>query len=152
MASIKFRGSVFSVRQEVSVLIRAGYVSHYSDYDMGWKTSELGFSCPQEHSLMCSVLCCAVQLADRLWCIRLCPSGDEGSEVPTSHLHQVQRLTLHGALFPLPLGVKICLIKFGYSFYAPFTVHRKLTIMSHFMEKIPVVFRHFAALSDVLLA
>jgi hypothetical protein len=41
----------------VRVIIRAGYVGHYGDYGMGWKTAELGFSSLQEHGLMCSVLC-----------------------------------------------------------------------------------------------
>lgn len=140
---------MFSVRQEVSVLIQAGCVSHYSDYGTGWKTAELGFSCPQEHSFMCSVLCslqtgsgasgCVHQAMNAVMCL------------PTSHLHQVLRLTLRGALFPLPLGVRTSyLIKFGYNFYVPFTVHRK-PITSHLMQGIPFVFWRLAALSDVLL-
>jgi hypothetical protein len=45
-----------------------------------------------------------MHLADRLRGNWLRPSGDEGSEVPTSLLHEVLRLTLHEALFSTTPG------------------------------------------------
>lgn len=141
--------SVFSVRQEVSVLIQAGCVIYYSDYGMGWKTAELGFSCPQEHRFMCSVLCSLQKGSVASGCVHQATNSVKC--LLTSHLHQVLRFILHGALFPLPLGVQTsCLIMFEYNFYAPFTVHRK-PVTSHLMQGIPVVFWRCDALSEVLL-
>ena len=88
---------MFSVRQEVSVLIQAGCVNHYNDYGMDCKIAELGFSCPQEHSFMCCVLCSLQTGAGASGCVHQATNAVKS--LPTSHLHQVLRLTLRGALF-----------------------------------------------------
>jgi len=111
---------------------------------MGWETAELGCSCPQEHSLTCSVLCSLQTGSGATGCVH---QVKEAVKCQPAFCTKCWDWHCMKPFFSLPLGIRAsCLINFGYNFYAAFTVLRK-PIMSYLMEEIPVVFWQWRAVS-----